>query len=78
MYFSKAVRQWNIVNGAYNVLFVADHELLIFSGKNYEFWAIKMKNLFCSQGIWDESILSQDEKDKLQDNMKKDDFFEWT
>ena len=42
-----------------------------------------MKILFCSQGIWDliekgfnepqdESALSQDEKDKLQDNWKKD------
>ena len=78
MYFSKVVKQWNIVNGASNVLFVADHELLIFSVKNYEFWAIKMKTLFCSQAIWDDSILLQDEKDKLQDNRKKDQFFEHT
>ena len=62
---------------------IAQPQIPIFSGKNYEFWAIKMKTLFCSQGIWDliekgfielqdESTLSQDEKDKLQDNKKKD------
>ena len=62
---------------------IAQPQISIFSGKNYEFWAIKMKILFFSQGIWDliengfnepqdESALSQDEKDKLQDNRKKD------
>ena len=62
---------------------IAQPQIPIFSGKNYEFWAIQMKTLFCSQGIWDliekgfnephdESTLTQDEKDKLQDNKKKD------
>ena len=62
---------------------IAQPQIPIFSGKNYEFWAIQMKTLFCSQGIWDliekgfnepqdESTLTQDENDKLQDNKKKD------
>ena len=62
---------------------IAQPQIPIFSGKNYEFWAIKMKTLFCSQGIWDliekgfnkpqdESALTKDEMDKLQDNKKKD------
>ena len=24
-----------------------------FNGKNYEYWSIKMKTLFCSQELWD-------------------------
>ena len=32
---------------------IAQPQIPIFSGKNYEFWAIQMKTLFCSQGIWD-------------------------
>ena len=62
---------------------IAQPQIPIFSGKNYEFWAIKMKTLFYSQGIWDliekgfnepqdESALTKNEMDKLQDNMKKD------
>ena len=60
---------------------IAQPQIPIFSGKNYESWAIKMKTLFFSQGIWDliekgfnepqdEFALSQVEKDKLQDNRK--------
>ena len=62
---------------------IAQPQIPIFSGKNYEVWAIKLKTLFCSQGIWDltekgfnepkdESTLTQNETDKLQDNRKKD------
>ncbi|XP_059070119.1 uncharacterized protein LOC131859893 [Cryptomeria japonica] len=61
-------------------------QIPIFNGKNYEFWAIKMKTLFCSQDIWDlveksfaepqddaaYQRLQQTEKDQLKDNRKKD------
>lgn len=60
-------------------------QIPIFNGKNYEFCAIKMKTLFCSQDIWDlvekgfaepqddaaYQILQQAEKDQLKDNRKK-------
>jgi hypothetical protein len=57
-----------------------------FNGKNYDYWEITMKALFCSQDIWDlvengypkpadattYNALSQAEKDLLKDNKKKD------
>ena len=57
-----------------------------FNGKNYDYWAITMKALFSSQDIWDlmengfqepadgatYNALSQQEKDLLRDNRKKD------
>ena len=32
---------------------IAQPQIPLFFGKTYEFWAIKIKTLFCSQGIWD-------------------------
>ena len=57
-----------------------------FNGKNYEYWSIKMKTLFCSQELWDlvengfteppnqaaYNVLSQAQKDLLKENKKKD------
>ena len=57
-----------------------------FNGKNYEYWDIQMKTLFCSQEIWDlvengfteppnqaaYNVLSQAKKDLLKENKKKD------
>ena len=57
-----------------------------FNGKNYEYWSIKMKTLFCSQELWDlvengfvepldqaaYNFLSQAQKDLLKENKKKD------
>jgi len=53
-----------------------------FNRKNYDYWAITMKALFSSQDIWDlaengfqepaYNALSQQERDVLRDNMKKD------
>eukprot|EP00253_Pinus_taeda_P019205 PITA_19205 len=57
-----------------------------FNGKNYDYWAITMKALFSSQDIWDlvengfqeptdeatYNALSQQEKDVLRGNKKKD------
>ena len=65
---------------------IAQPQIPIFSGKNYEFWAIKMKTLFCFQGTWDliekgfnepkmslhYHKLKKINYDKLQDNRKKD------
>lgn len=28
-------------------------QIMSFTGKNYDFWSIKMKTLFCSQDVWD-------------------------
>ena len=56
-----------------------------FDWKNYEYWSIKMKTLFCSQELWDlvengfieprdqatYNVLSQAKKDLLKENMKK-------
>ena len=57
-----------------------------FNGKNYDYWVITMKAIFSSQDIWDlvengfqepadtaaYNALSQQEKDLLRENMKKD------
>lgn len=57
-----------------------------FNGKNYDYWVITMKVMFSSQDIWDlvdngfqepvnaaaYNALSQQERDVLKDNMKKD------
>ena len=57
-----------------------------FNGKNYEYWSIKMKTLFCSQELWDlvengfteppdqatYNVLSQAQTDLLKENKKKD------
>jgi transposase InsO family protein len=61
-------------------------QIPIFNGKNYDYWSIKMKTLFCSQDVWDlvengfpepadqqaYQALSQAEKDLLKENKKKD------
>jgi hypothetical protein len=28
-------------------------QIPIFNGKNYDYWSIRMKTLFCSQDVWD-------------------------
>ena len=57
-----------------------------FNGKNYEYWSIKMKTLFCLQELWDlvengfieqpdqkaYNALLQAQKDILKENRKKD------
>ena len=61
-------------------------QILQFNGNNYEYWRIKMKNLFFSQELWDlvengftkppnkatYNSLSQAQKDILKENKKKD------
>jgi len=61
-------------------------QIPIFNGKNYDYWSIRMKTLFCSQDVWDlvengfpepadqqaYQALSQAEKDLLKENKKKD------
>ncbi|KAK4402467.1 putative late blight resistance proteinR1B-14 [Sesamum angolense] len=55
----------------------------IFSGQNYDYWAIKMKTYFQSQKLWelveegvtlpeDSSTSSSDEKGKLENKKAKD------
>jgi len=51
----------------------------IFTGEKYEFWSIKMKTLFKSQGVWDlveagfvEQSDSDKETKKLKEIKKKD------
>lgn len=65
---------------------ISQPQIPIFNGKNYDYWSIKMKTLFCSQGIWNfvengfpeptnqqaYQALSQAEKDLLEENKKKD------
>ena len=57
-----------------------------FDGKNYEYWSIKIKTLFCLQELWDlvekgfteppnqatYNALSQAQNDLLKENKKKD------
>lgn len=57
-----------------------------FNGKNYDYWAITMKALFCAQDLWEfvengyqepvdattYNALTQAEKDLLKENKKKD------
>ena len=55
----------------------------IFSGKNYDHWAFRMKTIFHSQELLeivvngfveplDESLLAANQKNELKENMKKD------
>ena len=55
----------------------------IFSGKNYDHWAFRMKTIFRSQELvkivvngyvepLDESLLTVDQKNELKENRKKD------
>jgi len=57
--------------------------ILIFSGKSYEYWSIKMKALLGAHDVWDivekgynepqdDSTLSQTQKDGLKDSRKRD------
>lgn len=57
--------------------------LPIFVGEKYDYWSIKMKTFFKSQGLWeivdkgftipiDSSMLSQEEQTKLAKDMEKD------
>ncbi|KAM6557440.1 hypothetical protein CsatB_004459 [Cannabis sativa] len=57
--------------------------LLIFHGKNYNFWSIKMRTYFQSQNLWkiiedgitipeDIKSLLEDQKKVLEDNQQKD------
>lgn len=60
-------------------------QIPIFTGKNYDFWEIKRKTLFCSQDVWDLvengfakppyqttfQALTQGEKDQRKDNKKR-------
>lgn len=57
-----------------------------FNGKNYDYWEITMRALFCSKDLWEllengfpeladattYNVLTQAEKDLLKDNRKKD------
>ena len=65
---------------------IGNTQLPQFNGKNYDYWAITMRNLFASQDLWefvedgfDEPVdeqafnaLTQAEKDLLKSNRKKD------
>lgn len=65
---------------------VSQPQIPLLTGKNYEFWAVKIKTLFCSQDVWDfvengfvepvdqaaYQALTQAKKDELKEKKKKD------
>jgi len=46
----------------------------IFTGEKYEFWSIKMKTLFKSQGVWDlveAGFVEQSDSDEETEKLKE-------
>ncbi|URD85001.1 Retrotransposon protein [Musa troglodytarum] len=70
-----ALFQSELGNMTFNGNSMSQPLILIFSGKSYEFWSIKMKTLFKSQDLWDlieNGYADPDEETRLRENRKKD------